>query len=752
MSFLENVKTKYETPGSSLGKDFIRPALAECILYRRETGWFRSSALRVWAGSLIDVLQNDNIKIEIIAYPEIDQTLFRSLKDTLSAEEKAKKLEEHRETILLKALTVQSNAEKHTPEVGRYIGELLSYLIASKKLEIKFVTLVNEENWKIVEDNAEVEGELTHIKRGYFKFSCGTYLSFTGSANESLGGLMKQGEVFYVYDSRQDSYKLPAADIKNDVDITWDEKKVGYKTHKISSKLLKKIKKIAPSSKPKRPFIESLDKTEENHEVHQDLNQDEKFPIKLQPDSTEEIKETFELRPHQEKVLKNWILNDYKGIVQHATGSGKTITGIYAVKHFFEKVGGTNAIIIVPSTILQDQWMNEILEHIPDADLYRIGGRIGSSSWKDNVKSNTSPSRLGKKQIVLGVRQSICKKTFYEQVNVGNHLMVLVDELHTIGAKESSNFLNTIQLKYKLGLSATYERANDYLGTKRIIDYFDKALEPKYGLSEAIADKRLVQYDYELLTVSLNAEEEESWIEQSKKISAEWAKYEANKTKKAMPGKLKMMLIERAKISKKASNKTKKAVDVIKKNYKHDEIQRWLVYCQDLEQLGELQKKLFKEGFICSVYYSDLEEETKKVTLKEFYNKGGILLSIKCLDEGVDIPAADHALILASSSNKREYIQRRGRVLRVDKNNVFKRAKIFDLMTVAQSLNDKYIRSLVRTELTRAFEFSEYARNCSVTQIKIEELLKKYNIDIKDSVYVDKDDYSYEDDDFSLKH
>ena len=251
------------------------------------------------------------------------------------------------------------------------------------------------------------------------------------------------------------------------------------------------------------------------------------------------------------------------------------------------------------------------------------------------------------------------------------------------------------------------------------------------------------------MTVSLNAEEEESWIEQSKKISAEWAKYEANKAKKAMPGKLKMMLIERAKISKKASNKTKKAVDVIKKNYKHDEVQRWLVYCQDLEQLGELQQKLFKEGFICSVYYSDLEEETKKVTLEEFYNKGGILLSIKCLDEGVDIPAADHALILASSSNKREYIQRRGRVLRVDKNNVFKRAKVFDLMTVAQSLNDKYIRSLVRTELTRAFEFSEHARNRSVTQIKIEELLKKYNIDIKDSVYVDKDDISYEDDNIS---
>ena len=754
MTFLDNVKTKYETPGSSLGKDFIRPALAECVLYRRETGWFRSSALRVWAGSIINVLENDNVKIEVIAYPEIDQTLYRSLKDTLSQEEKDQKLKEHREKILLKALKVQSNSENHTKEVGKYIGELLSYLIATKKLEIKFVTLVNEEDWKIVDDDSE--GELTHIKRGYFEFPCGTYVSFTGSANESLGGLMKQGEAFYVFDSRHEGYKLTAKEIKDDVDVTWNENKVGYKTHKISSKLLKKIKKIAPSSKPKRPYIEALDKKEETPleaAPTEEAPAEEEAPTEEAPveeeQSIEEIKEVFKLRPHQEEVLKNWILNEYKGIVQHATGSGKTITGIYAVKHFFEKVGGTNAIIIVPSTILQDQWMNEIYEHIPDVDLYRIGGRIGSSRWKDNVKSNTSPSRLGKKQIVLGVRQSICKKTFYEQINVGNHLMLLVDELHTIGAKESSNFLNTIQLKYKLGLSATYERANDYLGTKRIIDYFDKALEPKYGLSEAIADKRLVQYDYELLTVSLNAEEEESWIEQSKKISAEWAKYEANKAKKAMPRKLKMMLIERAKISKKASNKTKKAVDVIKKNYKHDEIQRWLVYCQDLEQLVELQQKLFNEDFICSVYYSDLEEETKKVTLEEFYNKGGILLSIKCLDEGVDIPAADHALILASSSNKREYIQRRGRVLRVDKNNVFKRAKIFDLMTVAQRLNDKYIRSLVRTELTRAFEFSEYARNCSVTQIKIEELLKKYNIDIKDSVYLDKDDNSYEEDNIS---
>ena len=728
MSFLDNVKTKYETPGSSIGADFIRPALSECVLYRRETGWFRSSALRVWAGSIINVLENDNVKIQIIAYPEIDQTLYRSLKDTLSQEEKQIRLQQHRESILLKALTVQSNSENHTSEVGKYIGELLSYLIASEKLEIKFVTLVDESKWKIVDDNSEGEadGELTHIKRGYFEFSCGTYISFNGSANESLGGLMKQGEVFYVFDSRKEGYKLPARDIKDDVDITWEEKKAGYKTHKISRKLLEKIKKISPKNKPQKPL---------------DLNNN---LISVSDPPKKEGKKTFKLRKHQELAIENWIKNDYRGIVEHATGSGKTITGIYAIKHFFEKIDGSNAIVIVPSVILQTQWLLEIREHLPDVDIHRVGGKIGANKWKKNVITYTSKARSGKKQIVLGVRQSICSQDFFEKINQKTCQMLLVDEVHTIGASESRHFLNKVHIKYRLGLSATYQRANDYLGTKRIIDYFSNPIEPKYGLSEAIADKRLVQYDYHVEQVSLNAEEEELWIEQSKEISREWAKYSANKKTKAMPKNLKMMLIKRSEISKKAINKIKKALEIISKNYNPEGSQRWLVYCQDIAQLEELLKELFNAGYPCSKYYAELDKATKNEALEEFYKNGGILLSIKCLDEGVDIPAADHALIIASSSNKREYIQRRGRVLRIDKNNFFKRAKIFDLITVAQNLSDKYIKSLVSIELTRASEFAEFSRNKNTANIIINELFSKFEIKKKESIYVENNDIEYE--------
>ena len=717
-------------------KDIYVPALQNSNLHKRLTYSFTSQGLVELAEGLEVFIKNNGV-IQLIVGSPISEQEERSIK---IAEKQSKKDDTFKKLCMIRLDNLFKSINEDSEIVDSHVPkrlDLLTQLIAAEKLKIKFAFKKNT----LVDPS---DKSIQHTKIAIFHGLNDEKVVWGGSANFSQNAFINSAEEISVYKSWdvESGFHRHANRLISSFEKFWKNDIDEWHSCDVPSKFYTEWKE-----KHRRAFERVLNPNPNREPTLAPETTPAPEPTSTHP--TDEISEQFHLREHQELAIKNWIKNDYSGIVEHATGSGKTITGIYAIKHFFDEVGGSNAIIIVPSTILQDQWMNEIYEHIPDVDLHRIGGRIGSSSWKDNVKSNTTPSRLGKKQIVLGVRQSICKKTFYEQVNIGNHLMVLVDELHTIGAKESSNFLNTIQLKYKLGLSATYERANDYLGTKRIIDYFDKALEPKYGLSEAIADKRLVQYDYELLTVSLNAEEEESWIEQSKKISAEWAKYEANKAKKAMPGKLKMMLIERAKISKKASNKTKKAVDVIKKNYKHDEIQRWLVYCQDLEQLVELQQKLFNEDFICSVYYSDLEEETKKVTLEEFYNKGGILLSIKCLDEGVDIPAADHALILASSSNKREYIQRRGRVLRVDKNNVFKRAKVFDLMTVAQSLKDKYIRSLVRSELTRAFEFSEHARNCSVTQIKIEELLKKYNIDIKDSVYLDKDDISYEDDNIS---
>jgi superfamily II DNA or RNA helicase len=106
----------------------------------------------------------------------------------------------------------------------------------------------------------------------------------------------------------------------------------------------------------------------------------------------------------------------------------------------------------------------------------------------------------------------------------------------------------------------------------------------------------------------------------------------------------------------------------------------------------------------------------KDETLNLFASQGGILLAIKCLDEGIDIPAATHALILASSQNPREYIQRRGRVLRSNKQSGKFKADIFDVLTLDESDIPVMVNELVRME-----SFAEDADNPMI-KIALEEI------------------------------
>ena len=716
------------SPGENVDviDDIYVPVLQNSNLHQRLTYSFSAYGLVELAVGLEKFIKN-NGKMELI----VGSTLKKDEEEAIyTAETQLKKDEQYQKLCMIRLENLFESIIHDPSVVDSDVPtslDLLTNLIASNSLEIKFLYKKNT-----MKDPSDIS--IQHSKIAIFHGVNDEKVVWGGSTNFSRNAFVNSIEEISVYKSwdAESGYNRHGSRLIQSFNRAWTNKVDDWHSCAVPSKFYSewrnfhnknsKLFKLLPISKPKpKP---------------------KPIPIsKPSPDmGIKKVDKIFKLRKHQDEVIENWIKNNYRGIVEHATGSGKTITGIYAIKHFFENTEGTNAIVIVPSVLLQDQWLRELNEHIKGVDIHRVGGKITSSGWKEHVTSYTSKSRSGKKQIVLGVRQSICSPAFYKNLKSNNHLMVLVDEAHTIGAQQSRHFLESAEINFRLALSATYERANDYLGTKRIVDYFGHPLEPKYGIAEAIHDERLVKYDYEIETVSLTAIEEDEWIEQSKKIRQQWAIFESNKKKKAMPIKLKRLLIERAKISKKAKNKVKKALSIISHNYDINESQRWLIYCQDIEQLESLSKEIFNAGFVCSVYYAGLDSDTKKATLEEFYKKGGLLLSIKCLDEGVDIPSADHALILASSSNKREYIQRRGRVLRVDKNNSFKRAKIFDLITVAQAYSDKYIQSLVHTDLIRAYEFSGFARNKSIARLKINELFYKFKIDANEFVYNEKED------------
>lgn len=409
------------------------------------------------------------------------------------------------------------------------------------------------------------------------------------------------------------------------------------------------------------------------------------------------------LLPHQATAIALWEKAGRRGVFEHATGSGKTFTAIEAIRKHLAT--GQPAIVLVPSQLLTEQWKREVLDEIPDASLLLAGG--GHVKWKERsrLRSHTSPG-LGMNRVVVATMQTASTDAFINGLAQGDHLLIVADEIHQIGSPKNSLAL-AIRSGASLGLSATPIRYGDPEGTQRIFERFGPVIHPAITLQDAIAAGRLVNYEYFPHAVHLSDEESELWKKLTKQISFELAKAKRNNGSGGLSEKAKMLLIQRSRVAKKARIKTGLATGVIKKEFR--EGQSWLVYCEDSGQLDEMLSKLRDEGLRPLEYHSTMSGD-KVEALNWFKKFGGVLVSIKCLDEGVDIPAVSHAFILASSQNPRQFIQRRGRVLRKSPGKEL--AVIHDAIVVpVDPQTESEQISLLKSELIRALEFADSALN-----------------------------------------
>jgi superfamily II DNA or RNA helicase len=281
-----------------------------------------------------------------------------------------------------------------------------------------------------------------------------------------------------------------------------------------------------------------------------------------------------------------------------------------------------------------------------------------------------------------------------------------VDEVHRAG---SDQFRAMLGLKSgpRLGLSATPERAGDPGGTNKIFTYFCGIVPPTFTLSDAIQSRVLTPYSYRPYTVTLTDQETEDWQRLTARISQLYARSQGEKDPPiglSVDSRLKHLLIERARIAKTATGKTPLAVKIVAEHFAPG--QRWLVYCDSLAQLNQIRQALRAEGIDSLEYHYQMTGD-QQATLLSFEVNGGVLVSVKCLDEGVDIPNATHALILASSRNPREFIQRRGRVLRRAPNKPL--AHIIDVLVVPAEEGGGNADPFFVGELVRALEFAQGA-------------------------------------------
>jgi len=636
---------------------FYQPCLSAAIRYARAVGYFRSSIFSIVGRPFLEFARRVGVA-RLVCSPSITEDDAQAIASGyLSRDEAIAQALERDIHELLSDPVLESRTK------------LLATLIECGALDIRLAVRSNGTG-------------IYHEKIGIFTDGFGERVSFIGSSNETWNAWHIQGnhesiEVFREWVSSAESERVQthAAHFER----LWDGLVTGVDTVTFPEAQRKKLLTAAANS---------LD------DVDVDFPDEPIAPVSRRRKPME----------HQLAAIAAWEAAGRHGVFEHATGSGKTFTAITAIKKHLST--DQPAIVLVPSQLLLEQWRREIEEEIPDSTILMCGG--GHTKWKSNgkLRAHTSPD-LGMNRIVLSTMQTAATDSFINGVYGGNHLLIVADEIHQIGSPFNARAM-AIESGAALGLSATPIRYGDPEGTANIFKRFGPVLPPPITLQDAIDSGRLVNYEYHPHPVHLSKDEAERWKKLTKQISFELAK-----SKKAVNGnggltdKAKMLLIQRSRIAKKAQVKPGLAAGVICKAYEAG--QRWLVYCEDSDQLTETTGLLAAGGLNPIEYHSGMEGD-RQAALEWFTRFGGVLVSIKCLDEGIDIPAVSHAFILASSQNPRQFIQRRGRVLRKSGEKLL--AVIHDAIIVpVDPENEPEQISLLKAEMIRALQFADAALN-----------------------------------------
>jgi DNA phosphorothioation system restriction enzyme len=448
---------------------------------------------------------------------------------------------------------------------------------------------------------------------------------------------------------------------------------------------------------------------------------------------------SLQLRPYQRQAISNWFGNNGRGTLKMATGSGKTITALAIACELYQQINLQLLLVVCPYRHLVTQWARECEKF----NLKPILAFENLRTWQSQLSTQLYNLRSGSQQFVtvITTNSTLITEGLQSQIKYFPAKTLIVgDEAHNLGAsKLEENLPRRVGLR--LALSATPERYFDDYGTQTLFDYFGPVLQPEFTLKDAIAQGALVHYLYYPLLVELTPAESLAYLKLTKKIgrsllyrereNSAIGNFEDNQD-------LKPLLMQRARLIGAAENKLTALRELMATRL---QTSHTLFYCSDgsqengqrssLRQLKAVAKILGVDlGYRVSTYTAHTSVKERE-TLRRQFESGELqgLVAIRCLDEGVDIPAIQTAVILSSSGNPRQFIQRRGRVLRPHIGK--QRATIFDMIVLPPDLDRETIeveRNLLKKELRRFVEFADLADNAGEARIKLLNLQKRYGL------------------------
>ena len=583
------------------------------------------------------------------------------------------------------------------------------------------------------------QGSLAHRKNMLFFDGANTVLT-QGSMNFTPNGLIKNGENFDVSASwggikdqarisdfrakfeqviRQENANYTYLN-KNDIEIAIDD--IGNK--KDLKDLLKNSLDIAKRNSFYSNRLKQLLLKKENH-----------FKVLIDKIESEPRFPFDEPRDYQSKAYDNWVKNDYKGLFAMATGTGKTITSLNCVLKEYKKTGIYRVIVLVPTLALISQWVKEVSKNFNFQNILEC---TSSSEWGNTLDSYIRSINLqGDLNFILITSYATFRGTKFQQsfkrIMKFDDLILIADEAHTLGAKGLLKVL-PYQINKRIGLSATPKRPFDSEGEDSLNKFFNSS-PPKYtfryDMKKAIEDEVLCRYKYHPILVNLTSTELSHYQNYTRKlrrhIDPKTGRYKD--TKEAN-----LLLILRKNIIHKAANKLDAISDIVEE-IGADKLEYCFVYVPEGTTpdysvndffIGEdeINEKIIDNyaQLLANKYQFRLKKYTGNTTdreniLKNFeIGKLDMLLAMKCLDEGVDIPRAEYGIFCSSTGNPRQYVQRRGRLLRNHKDK--KEAAIYDLIVFPHSkhtdieseISNPEI-NIFKSELKRIINFTALAEN-----------------------------------------
>jgi superfamily II DNA or RNA helicase len=719
MGFTEiNIKTEYRSLSDDVIKEFYIPLLKEAVLYKRAVGFFSSSALIEISKGISGLIKNGG-KIQLVASPRLSE-------EDVNAINKGFEL---KNDVLDQAIIKSFTPPKDIFEEERL--NLLAHLVADGILDIKIAFMEKDKNIGMF-----------HEKMGLIYDQNKNVLAFTGSMNETITAFSHNYESIDVFCSwTTDEERVFAKE--NAFSAIWNDYEPSIKIidfPNVAKELLQTYKKDIVNY--------DIDKSEFANKSEIDLTADSQDLPKIK--TGPKIPEDVQLHDYQLEAISEWKKRNYMGIFDMATGTGKTYTGLGAIAELHETLNGNLAVFIVcPYQHLVEQWVEDILKF----GMKPIIGYSASKQkdWKRRLKDSVMGFNLevNKHFCFISTNATFSSDFVQDQLmKLRGNVVLVVDEAHNFGAKHLSKMLNP-NIPFRLALSATLERHGDEEGTETLFNYFgDKCIE--YTLKQAIDSNKLTPYYYYPIVVSLNDDELLEYKNITSQIFKHCSKDNRGKLKISETGK--MLLIKRARLVAAAQDKIIKLAKLME-DYKKDS--HMLVYCgaatledpryiegeassEEKRQIDIVANMLGNSHGMRVSKFTSEEKADEREDLKVAFSEGKhlqALIAIRCLDEGVNIPSIKTAFILASSTNPKEYVQRRGRVLRKYPGKNF--ANIYDFITLpilTEEANNtseedlQMVRSLASKEIVRMKDFASIAENPSVADQLIDDINTAYKI------------------------